>query len=242
MKVRVPFRSPSEQLLDAAKANPAIRRAFVEVILKARPHLMAGDPDIADRDLVTAIRVAHQFWFEKKWSDLKERLNRLLLERHLWGSHPLDADDLRRCQTVLRTLARETGMDAGPFLRTLEEVKPSWEEHASQREKRLAGRHLSEMSHRVIASVHLLKKCGERRAIETVSAALCELALGKMEPDSVRRLVARYKANSHNQPLDDLLDVWLLAMSHYLEPIVAASKKADLGLGGRIGKGLKGRD
>jgi hypothetical protein len=246
-KGRLPFKPPQEELLDAAKADPAIRPAFIQVLLTARRQILAREPNIPDRHLVTAIRVSHQFRsHSEKWSELHERLLRLLLGKHLWGGPPLSARDASCCQTVVAEMARCTGMDSSPFQKDLQEVKPYWAAHHQQEPGRGAGRQLAETNQRVIAAVHFLKVCGEKQAEETVSAELSNLELSDMMPDSIRRLVARHKATTlaqwYKRPLDDLLDVWLLALYSYLSPIVAASNKANLKSRDRIGKELKGRD
>jgi hypothetical protein len=213
------FKPLDETLLDYAKGNPAVRPLFLEVLLTKRRGSLDPEPEIADRDLVTAIRVVYRFWTDPDWNEVRKLLLRFLAEKQYFRIS-LTSNALARCQYVLGTLGRHYGIDITLLNRRLEALKKPWGRNLPRKRKRRAGRPFDETSQRIVASVHFLKRCGEKLPELKVSMILADLRIMNLDPQSIRRKVNRFKSSVgprwYSHPLDDLLKCWLTALSNDL--------------------------
>ena len=223
VKSRASWQSPAETLVNRAKADPKARRACVETLLSGGPLFLETfkEPKLSDCELVALSRVASwmalvssEAGHREAWHAILQDVIALVLRKQ-----PPTARELREAAAALPMGARYWERDNSALKCELRKRRSGLSKSAPDADKRRPGRYCDARSQRIIAATHFLKRCGDKRPEETISECLYDLGQ-KLDADSIRRLVVRFKAraesNGKDSPLDRLLEVWLCLMASYL--------------------------
>jgi hypothetical protein len=207
-----------DELLAAVAAEPEVRRAIVHGLLTARPGALGSrPPDLSDRDLIAALRVAQYFRGSDNWRERHKAILDLLLPDRF--NAPPKTDDVRRCRLVLRQAESYWRIDTKPLRDELGRREVEWKQ-SPRNENRKAGRHRTEHTIRVLMAVRLLKKCGQRRAENLVAEVLKTIPGRYVSPASIKRTIAKLRSSRGKEKFDEWcenqLRCWLLLLAPYL--------------------------
>lgn len=163
-----------ELIIDVATQNAKFRDTVVDVLLNARPGMLAERrPDFSTRELLRAARVAHHLSLGSEiWRDAERSILPLLLGGNAAKETPvtLTSRELTLCERTLTRLGNYLGTDLRACIAELgklaAEFKARETTNAVQRsaiKTTHGGRPQSEQIVRELMAVEFLRQCGQKR-------------------------------------------------------------------------------
>jgi len=203
-----------DQIVAAASERPSFRATVVQALLtEGLGAFTSRGWHMSDRELLAAVRVSYRMQLSQDpvWRQFYEHVLGLLLG--MLTSPTRTQQEVRQCRRVLSTLGAYYDRDMTRLKRQLDQVGATWKQRAGPPPQKRLGRRTLEETHRVLAAVHFLRVCGEKRPEDKVSDDLWSLTGKHLASDSIRRLVFRRKAKlgkeRFRKETDDDLSWWL---------------------------------